>query len=283
MRVMRYGSVIILCLLIAGCISRPYEITVPEKRYQIKENAAWGKKSTGWVKAKDEWSDTFSVLAPDGTWSFWGPYGWGGGIFRGGPEDDAGRYVGYEIRMLIRPFDLAEHQARMSKQGITGSLADRSATQHYEIEMEALRSGDFEAYLDKLREMADQKHERWRRVRGHPVPDEYSIGLVELKGMTCRTYEDRTHKFSWSEALRDKGPGMEEYALSITCPGFFNGGMARFVVGMTVRIDNMHKIDGIDIDHHAVLDDIKRRVQRSLDSLQFNGEFTQIVPEGYRR
>ena len=44
----------------------------------------------------------------------------------------------------------------------------------------------------------------------------------------------------------------------------------------------MHKMHGVDIDHEAIVQDLKKRIQRSLDSVQFDGDFTLVVPEKYR-
>ncbi|MEQ3636561.1 hypothetical protein [Alcanivorax sp.] len=256
-----------LLALVVGCAAKSYEITGPEKRYQAMVNAVWGKKSEGWVKPKDRWSDTFSVLAPEGVWSFWGPYGWGGIIFRGGPEGIAGRYVGYESRFSIDEYDVAEDA----------------------LELEALKTGDYDAYIEKAIKRTigkhDKKQEGYSDGKGgkHPrIPDEFSISMIRVQEMNCRLYQSSNHQYVWSQELGTEGPGAEEYSVGISCPGFFKDDFVSFGCGNTIRISNMHKMHGVDIDHEAIVQDLKKRIQRSLDSVQFDGDFTQVVPEKYR-
>lgn len=248
--------------LIAACTGRPYEITTPEKRYQVAEDI---NPSRG----RETWVNTFSVLAPEGHWTFWGPYGSLGvsrGVFRGSPEGVASRYAAYEIRMSMRATD-----------------PEKSP-----LEFEALIKGDFDGYIEKSVQETEKRHASLQTKfsdRGggiHPrIPDEFSLEMIQVGDMTCRLYEDRKHQFMWTEELRNKGPGTEVYNIGISCPGFFNGGMTSFGSGITVRINNMYKMQGIDIDHKAILEDVKKRALRSLDSVQFDGEFTQSVPDKY--
>ena len=256
-----------LLVLIFGCASKPYEVTTQDKRYQAMVNSVWGKKSGGWRKPKNQWSNTFSVLAPEGAWSFWGPYGWGGIIFRGGPDGELGRYAGYQSRFSIHPYDAKEDA----------------------LELEALESGDYDAYIEKAISRTVEKHEKMQdgysdgRGGKHPqIPDEFGMSMIRVKDMDCRLYQSRTHQYVWSQELGTKGPGAEVYSVGISCPGFFNDEFVSFGVGNTIRINNMHKVHGVEIDHGAVVEELKKRIQRSLDSIQFNGEFTQVVPEKYR-
>lgn len=187
--------------------------------------------------------------------------------FNGGPEGVAGRYVGYESRFLIRPMN-SEDDA---------------------LELEAFKAGDYDTYIEKAIKRTIGKHEKKQESysdgRGgkHPwVPGEFSISMIRVQEMNCRLYQSSNHQYVWSQELGTEGPGAEEYSVGISCPGFFKGDFVSFSCGNTIRISNMHKMHGVDIDHEAIVQDLKKRIQRSLDSVQFDGDFTLVVPEKYR-
>ena len=252
-------------VLISGCASKRWEVTTPDKRYQAMVNSEPNRATRN--RSRGEWTNTYSVLAPEGTWTFWRTTTLGHIAFTGGPEGELGRYAGYESRFLIRRMSVDKHA----------------------LELEALRTGDFETYIKKAIKQTFAEHDAMQagysdgRGGKHPqIPDEFSMSMIRVKAMDCRLYQSRTHQYVWSQELGTKGPGAEVYSVGISCPGFFNDDFVSFGVGNTIRINNMHKLHGVDIDHQAVVEDLKRRIHRSLDSVQFNGEFTQVVPEKYR-
>lgn len=254
-----------LLSLIVGCAAKSYEITTPEKRYQAMVNSEPNRAIKN--RRFGEWTNIYSVLAPEGKWTFWRSTTLGHIAFTGGPEGVAGRYVGYESRFLIRRMDSEDDV----------------------LELEALKTGDYDTYVEKAIKRTIGKHEKkqegYSDGKGgkHPrIPDEFSISMIRIQDMNCRLYQSSNHQYVWSQELGAKGPGVEEYSVGISCPGFFNDEFVSFSCGNTIRINNMHKMHGVDIDHKAVVKDLKKRIQRSLDSVRFNGEFTQIVPEKYK-
>jgi len=259
---------IVMALLVisaSGCASNRWEVTTPDKRYQAMVNS----DPDGAAKSRNrgEWTNTFSVLAPEGRWVFMSSTPFGHIFFHGGPDGPAGRYAGYESRFSIRPYDVEED----------------------DLELEALESGDYDSYIEKAINRTVGKHEKMQagyadgRGGKHPqIPDEFSMSMIRVKEMDCRLYQSKTYQYIWSQELGSKGPGSEVYSVGISCPGFFNGEFVSFGVGNTIRISNMHKLHGVEVDHDAVVEDLKKRIQRSLDSVQFNGEYTQVVPEKYR-
>ena len=265
MKVREVFLTMIVLVLVSGCVSKRWEATTPDKRYQAMVNSEPDRATRN--RNRGEWTNIYSVLAPEGTWTFWRTTTLGHIAFTGGPEGIVGRYVGYESRFSMHPYDAKEDA----------------------LELEALESGNYDAYIEKAISRTVKKHERMQagysdgRGGKHPqIPDEFSMSMIRVKDMDCRLYQSRTHQYVWSQELGTKGPGAEVYSVGVSCPGFFNDDFVCFGVGNTVRINNMHKLHGVDIDHQAVVEDLKRRIHRSLDSVQFNGEFTQVVPEKYR-
>ncbi|MAC15021.1 MAG: hypothetical protein CL539_10235 [Alcanivorax sp.] len=254
-----------LLALIVSCASGRWETTTPEKRYQAMVNSDPNRAAKN--RRAGEWTNTFSVLAPEGEWLFMSSTPFGHIYFNGGPEGVAGRYVGYESRFLIRPMN-SEDDA---------------------LELEAFKAGDYDTYIEKAIKRTIGKHEKKQESysdgRGgkHPwVPGEFSISMIRVQEMNCRLYQSSNHQYVWSQELGTEGPGAEEYSVGISCPGFFKGDFVSFSCGNTIRISNMHKMHGVDIDHEAIVQDLKKRIQRSLDSVQFDGDFTLVVPEKYR-
>ena len=83
-----------LLALIVSCASGRWETTTPEKRYQAMVNSDPNRAAKN--RRAGEWTNTFSVLAPEGEWLFMSSTPFGHIYFNGGPEGVAGRYVGYE-------------------------------------------------------------------------------------------------------------------------------------------------------------------------------------------
>lgn len=252
-------------VLVSGCASKGWEVTAPEKRYQAMVNSEPNRAVAN--RRRGEWTNTFSILAPEGQWIFWQSTTLGHIAFTGGPEGIAGRYVGYELRLYMTKMNDEEDF----------------------LELDALITGDYDSYIYKAIKRTAGKHEKmqagYSNGKGgrHPqIPDEFSMSMIQIKDMDCRLYEDKTHQYVWSQESGTKGPGAEAYSVGISCPGFFNGEMVSFSCGSTIRINNTHKLHGVEIDNKAVVEDLKRRVYRSLNSVQFNGNFTQIVPDSYR-
>lgn len=247
-------------LLLGGCFSPHYRMSTPEAWYQVATDSD--------PAPRVRLVNTFSVQAPEGQWSVHGPYDWGGVIFRGGPDNQPGRYVGYEVRFLLET-----DQFRRKEQ-----------------QLRALKTGNFQAYVDESLEELRKFYaglDLNGNDAGHPIPRTYSMKLATYRGMTCTLYEDEQHIFIASQrphaAPGEQGPGdgAEQYGMGFFCPGFFNGVQAYFGYGVRIVVDNQHVVDGVQIDPAVLKADVLRRLQRALDSVRFNGEFTQRVPSGF--
>lgn len=260
-----------LLLLMAACASSPYERTIPEKRYQALENRKGGRRSSNgmWHVAPEKiWTQTFSVMAPDGEWTFWGPYSWGGIIFRGNPDGLVGKYVGHEVKMILETRD---PEVIVRDKGWAEKL-------------QTLKSKDFQGYVDAA--MAENKELYARLAQekdGHrPIPRKYSMRLATYRDLTCTLYEDEEHIPIGSYGGGKPSPGAEAYGIGFFCPGFLNGRIANFGYGVRIVVDNQHITDGVYIDPEIPKADVLKRLQRSLDSVEFNGDFTQAVPASYQ-
>jgi len=250
--------------LVSGCISRHYEKTEPNKRYQASERR-------GKSELEKDFTKTFSTLAPQGDWSFRGSNRFGELRFIGAPSGAPRRYAGYEVKMILESGDIRAK----------------------ERDLRALKSGDFNALVDDI--ISDEKAFYGRlnlkgNDAGYPMPRKYSARLASYRGMSCTIYESEKHIFIASNnasnlpaGAQGKGDGAEQYGIGYFCPGFHNGVQARFGYGVTIMVNNKHVIDGIDIDSESLKEEIFLRMQRAMDSVQFNGEFTQELPQLTRR
>lgn len=257
-----YVYVIGLAFFLSGCLSQPYRITKPEDRYPFSEDRDPRRDRKTMVK-------TFSLQPPQGNWQFWGVNQSGIGTFTGGPDGTPGRYVGYELSVQLE----------------TGNFRDKAA------QLRALETGNFQNYVDESLEELKKfyaKLDLKGNDAGHPVPRKYGMKLVTFRGMTCTIYEDEEHLFIASQRpgakIGEQGPGdgAEEYGIGFSCPGFHNGEQASFGYGARIRVSNRHVTDGVKIDPQALKSDLMQRVQRMLDSVEFEGEFTQRLPASFR-
>lgn len=262
---------VLLVSLATGCISKPYERAVPEKRYQVAEDTTGGHRySNGiWRPAPyKKWVKTFSLVPPEGEWTFWGPYSWGGVIFRGVPGGKLGKYVGYEVSISLS----SEDDARVLKR------------ESWQRRLQTLRTKDFQGHADAI--MAEDKALYERVVNdegGHrPIPRKESMKLVTYRGLTCTLYEGEYHISIGPYGGEKSSPGAEDYGSGYFCLGFFNGRPAEFGYGARILVDNKHVADGVEIDPAMLRDDLYRRMQRTMDSVKFDGEFTQSVPPAYQ-
>lgn len=249
------------CFSLMELLDPSYELTKPEQRYQAYEDHDPHRVREKLVK-------TFSVLAPEGQWSFWGPYAWGGIFFRGGPAGPIGKYVGYEVKMELN----------------TGNFRDK------DMALLAVKTGNFQPLIDDSLEWTRRWNEESTLPNnaGRPVYRRYSAELTTFRRMTCIVNEGEMHIFVKSNRpgakVGEQGPGdgVEEYARGFFCYGFHNGEQAKFVIATRILVNNGHVTDGISIDPEMLKAELLQRLRRSLDSLQFEVEFTQVVPAKYQ-
>lgn len=242
---MRVLIALLSVALLSGCVAKNHAAESPEKRYQLHEQRGKSKRTSTFTK-------TLSLLAPEGRWTALGPYPRGAISFVG----SANPYVSYRVEVL---FSTADEDYK------------KQALAH-------LRSGSLENRVNEF--LQDPKYEH---PDPPPRPRSMKAKAVEFKGNRCVSYEHERHEGPSADPLASgkwAGHGHEHYFTSLNCDGFLNGVQGRFLIATYMMVSDRRFRDGISVDIEWFKRDLQTRVARSKASVEFNGEFTQVIPPG---
>ncbi|MDF2445998.1 MAG: hypothetical protein K0S46_1234 [Moraxellaceae bacterium] len=222
-----------------------YEASSPEMRYQVSEQRG---KSTRFSQR----TKTFSMLAPVGYWNVLGPHPRGAISFLGFD----GPYVSHQVE-----FSLTSKNDGYKKDALIH-----------------LKKGDPEGRIEEL-----LNNPKYDRPDPPPRPRNMKARVVNFRGYKCVAYEHDIHQGPDADPRiggKWAGQGSEEYFSSLSCDGFLNGVQGRFLITSYTVVSDRRVKDGVNVDVEALKRDLEERLQRSKDSIEFNGEFTQVVPPG---